>query len=75
MKPAENLYVSTGAGYHLVLVKQEDCDVEAVTNLIFHHIPNARLESNVSAELTFGLPHESKEHFQVKHSHNIHSVG
>uniref|UniRef100_K1QVF6 ATP-binding cassette sub-family A member 3 n=1 Tax=Magallana gigas TaxID=29159 RepID=K1QVF6_MAGGI len=39
-----------GAGYHLVMVKDRDCDVKAVTNVIKQHIPAAELESEISAD-------------------------
>jgi len=56
--------VITGAGYHMVIVKEPDCDVELVTKLVNSHVPGARMESNVSAELSYVLPHESKAQFE-----------
>ena len=49
----------------MVMVKQLGCDVSAVTSLVQSHIPDAHLESNVSAELSFVLPHESKDTFEA----------
>ncbi|KAK3103434.1 hypothetical protein FSP39_019190 [Pinctada imbricata] len=49
-----------GAGYHLIMVKGRDCDVDMVTDLVKDHIPSAELESEISAELKYLLPfHES----------------
>nr|XP_058142182.1 phospholipid-transporting ATPase ABCA3-like [Dasypus novemcinctus] len=47
-----------GVGYHLVMVKEPNCDVEEVIELINYHIPGAVLENNVAAELSFVLPKE-----------------
>lgn len=54
----------TGAGYHLVMVKDRDCDVKAVTNVIKQHIPAAELESEISAELSYLLPFEESKKFE-----------
>ncbi|CAM1313391.1 ABCA3 (predicted) [Pycnogonum litorale] len=53
-----------GAGYHMVLIRSPLCDTEIVSRLITDHVPNAELESNMGAELSYILPHESSEHFQ-----------
>ncbi|KAG1667013.1 ATP-binding cassette sub-family A member 17 [Nymphon striatum] len=55
-----------GAGYHMTLVKEEDsCDINSVTELVNKFVPNAEIESNVGAELSFILPRESSPNFQA----------
>lgn len=49
----------------MVMVKMPGCDVSVVTNLVQSHVPDAGLESNVSAELSYVLPHESKDKFEA----------
>ncbi|XP_040853431.1 phospholipid-transporting ATPase ABCA3-like isoform X3 [Ochotona curzoniae] len=53
-----------GAGYHMTLVKEPHCNPASVVQLVCHHIPNATLESNVGAELSFILPKESTHRFE-----------
>lgn len=36
-----------GAGYHLVIAKSQTCDVEKVTNLLRHHIPNIEVKYTI----------------------------
>ena len=45
-----------GAGYHMIIVKEPACDVEALTQLVQSHVAAAQLESNISAELSYILP-------------------
>ena len=47
----------------MVMVKEPGCEVEKVTSVVLKHVPEARLESNVSAELSYVLPHEGKSAF------------
>ena len=44
-------------------MKSSTCDTAGVTHLIESHVTGARLNSNVSAELSYVLPQESKAHF------------
>nr|KAF6365701.1 hypothetical protein mPipKuh1_000030 [Pipistrellus kuhlii] len=53
-----------GAGYHMTLVKEPHCNPEAVSRLVYHHIPHASLESSAGAELSFILPKESTHRFE-----------
>ncbi|CAK6444803.1 unnamed protein product [Pipistrellus nathusii] len=53
-----------GAGYHMTLVKEPHCNPEAVSRLVYHHIPNASLESSAGAELSFILPKECTHRFE-----------
>ncbi|KAK6167985.1 hypothetical protein SNE40_021899 [Patella caerulea] len=52
-----------GAGYHLIIVKSETCDVSVVTELVRTHIPSATLESEISAEISYLLPNEASPGF------------
>ena len=49
----------------MVIVKEPGCDVETVSKLVSTHVPDSRLESNVSAELSYVLPRESKANFEA----------
>lgn len=42
-----------------------ECDVSRVTEHLQSFVPDAELESNMSAELSYILPHESKAEFQA----------
>ncbi|XP_058060642.1 phospholipid-transporting ATPase ABCA1-like [Anopheles bellator] len=53
-----------GVGYRLICVKQPDCDVERVTELLRKHIPFIQVESNVGSELTYLLQEEHARGFQ-----------
>uniref|UniRef100_A0A2K6EEP9 ATP binding cassette subfamily A member 3 n=1 Tax=Propithecus coquereli TaxID=379532 RepID=A0A2K6EEP9_PROCO len=53
-----------GAGYHMTLVKEPHCNPEGVSQLVYHHVPNATLESSAGAELSFILPKESTHRFE-----------
>ncbi|GAB1602809.1 ATP-binding cassette sub-family A member 3-like [Argonauta hians] len=53
-----------GAGYHLVIVKSPDCNVVDVSKLLKQYIPEAKMESNVGAELSYLLPHHSSSQFE-----------
>ncbi|XP_037671050.1 ATP-binding cassette sub-family A member 3-like [Choloepus didactylus] len=54
-----------GVGYHIVMVKEPNCDLEEITRIISYHIPGAVLENNVAAELSFILPREYTDRFQA----------
>uniref|UniRef100_A0A6I8PBH8 ATP binding cassette subfamily A member 3 n=1 Tax=Ornithorhynchus anatinus TaxID=9258 RepID=A0A6I8PBH8_ORNAN len=54
-----------GAGYHMVMVKEPHCDLEGISHLIRRSVPNAILESNAGAELSFILPKESTHRFEA----------
>ncbi|XP_053328151.1 phospholipid-transporting ATPase ABCA3 [Spea bombifrons] len=53
-----------GAGYHMVMVKEPHCQVEEITELVTSYVPNATLESNAGAELSYILPKESTHRFE-----------
>uniref|UniRef100_A0A8C3VVY5 ABC transporter domain-containing protein n=1 Tax=Catagonus wagneri TaxID=51154 RepID=A0A8C3VVY5_9CETA len=53
-----------GVGYHIIMVKEPHCNVKEISQLIHHHVPEARLENNVAAELSFILPKEYTHRFK-----------
>uniref|UniRef100_A0A8C9SU04 ATP binding cassette subfamily A member 3 n=1 Tax=Scleropages formosus TaxID=113540 RepID=A0A8C9SU04_SCLFO len=54
-----------GAGYHMVIVKGEMCDVSRITQLVHMYVPNATLESSAGAELSYILPKENTSRFEL----------
>ena len=60
-----NICALQGVGYHLIMVKDDTCNVASVTGFITKYVPNAKLESNISAELSYNLPSESSSKFEV----------
>ena len=59
------LLMPSGVGYHMIMVKSDECDVESVTGAVTKYVPDAKLESNISAELSYILPRESSHKFEV----------
>ncbi|XP_048188151.1 ATP-binding cassette sub-family A member 17-like [Perognathus longimembris pacificus] len=53
-----------GAGYYMTLLKTPFCNTEKLCRLIYHHIPNAILESDVAEELIFILPKEITHRYE-----------
>jgi len=47
----------------MVMAKKSTCDTAAVTRVVQSHVAGARLSSDVTAELCYMLPHESKTSF------------
>ncbi|XP_072455433.1 phospholipid-transporting ATPase ABCA3-like isoform X2 [Notamacropus eugenii] len=54
-----------GAGYHMVMVKEQHCNIREIESLIHEHMPDASLESNIGAELSFILPKENVDRFKA----------
>uniref|UniRef100_A0A8C3MZ84 Uncharacterized protein n=1 Tax=Geospiza parvula TaxID=87175 RepID=A0A8C3MZ84_GEOPR len=54
-----------GAGYHMVMVKEPYCNLGEISRLICQYVPNATMESNAGAELSFILPKESTHRFEA----------
>ncbi|XP_076997705.1 phospholipid-transporting ATPase ABCA3-like [Tamandua tetradactyla] len=54
-----------GVGYHIIMVKEPQCKVEEVSQLIHYHIPTATLESNIGTELSFILPKDCTHRFET----------
>jgi len=45
-----------GVGYNLTLVKQNICDEQSIQKILYKHVADAKLLSNVGAELSFQMP-------------------
>ena len=58
-----SFWFPTGTGYHLVIVKSENCKVGQVTQLVRELIPGAKLEKEVTTELSYLLPDDQSSHF------------
>ncbi|XP_061740845.1 phospholipid-transporting ATPase ABCA3 [Nerophis ophidion] len=54
-----------GAGYHMVIVKEALCNVAEITRLVHLYVPNATMESSAGAELSYILPKESTNRFEL----------
>jgi len=52
-----------GAGYQLTIVKDSTCDSAAVTDVIQSYVAGALRHSDISAELSYILPQDSKASF------------
>ncbi|XP_067683948.1 phospholipid-transporting ATPase ABCA3-like [Haliotis asinina] len=52
-----------GAGYHLVMVKEPNCQVASVTAVVQRHVPTAVIESEINAELSYLLPDDLSANF------------
>lgn len=53
-----------GTGYHLICVKNENCDSSAVTNILRQYIPNIEIDSEIGSELSYDLPAEFVDRFE-----------
>ena len=49
----------------MTIVKQQHCDVERLIVTVKNYVPEARVESNISAELSLVLPNESSHKFEA----------
>ncbi|XP_052680751.1 phospholipid-transporting ATPase ABCA3-like [Crassostrea angulata] len=54
-----------GAGYHLVIVKARNCDIDCMMGIIHKHIPKASVEMEVGAEVSVLLPTEETANFEA----------
>ncbi|XP_002739960.1 phospholipid-transporting ATPase ABCA3-like [Saccoglossus kowalevskii] len=54
-----------GVGYHMTIVKLPGCDVEQITDIVRHHVPDGQIGSNIGAELSYILPSESSCNFEA----------
>jgi len=52
-----------GVGYHVVLTKLPHCDVEKLKSVFTSHVPEAVLEKQAGAELSFLLPFNTSSAF------------
>lgn len=53
-----------GTGYHLVCVKNENCDPAAVTYVLQKYIPNIEIQTEIGHELTYELPEDGVSTFE-----------
>ncbi|KAG3259460.1 ATP-binding cassette sub-family A member 3-like [Ictidomys tridecemlineatus] len=53
-----------GVGYHIIMVKSPNCNVEKISEMIKRHVPTASMETNIAAELSFILPKEYTHSFE-----------
>lgn len=56
------LYV-LGTGYQLNLLKEQDCNVARITNIIQKTVPEAEIKSEMGSVLCYKLPSEQTKHF------------
>eukprot|EP00063_Salmo_salar_P065468 XP_014040303.1 PREDICTED: ATP-binding cassette sub-family A member 3-like [Salmo salar] len=49
----------------MVIVKDALCNVSEITRLVHMYVPNATLESSAGAELSYILPKESTNRFEL----------
>ena len=49
----------------MTIVKQPNCDVERLVGTVKKYVPEAKVESNISAELSIILPNESSHQFEA----------
>ena len=47
-----------------MMVKNQSCNVDTVTQLILSHVETATLESDISAELSYLLPFDESSKFE-----------
>ncbi|ODN05940.1 ATP-binding cassette sub-family A member 3 [Orchesella cincta] len=52
-----------GGGYHLIIVKQPQCNVDKITDVLRKSIPDAEIDQNVGAELSYSLPDNKSKLF------------
>ncbi|XP_035303775.1 ATP-binding cassette sub-family A member 17-like [Cricetulus griseus] len=54
-----------GAGYYMTLIKTPLCDTMKLSSVVYHHIPNAVLESSNGEEMIFILPKKNVPSFEA----------
>ncbi|XP_040604164.1 ATP-binding cassette sub-family A member 17 isoform X2 [Mesocricetus auratus] len=54
-----------GAGYYMTLIKTPLCDTTKLSSVVYHHIPNAVLESSIGEEMIFILPKKNIPSFEA----------
>ena len=53
----------------MIMVKEPHCEVINMTSIVQNFVPDAQLESNISAELSYLLPKESSNKFEALFTH------
>jgi ATP-binding cassette subfamily A (ABC1) protein 3 len=54
-----------GTGYQLSLLKERDCNVASITDIIQKMVPHAEIKSEMATVLCYMLPSEQCKHFPV----------
>lgn len=54
-----------GAGYHLIIVKGANCDVDSVTRLLRQFIPDISVDQNIGSELSYLLTEDRSSVFEA----------
>ena len=54
-----------GIGYRLTMVKGPNCDVNRTQSLVYNHVADAKMVSDVGAELAFVLPSQGSGGFET----------
>ncbi|XP_074063624.1 phospholipid-transporting ATPase ABCA3-like isoform X3 [Macrotis lagotis] len=54
-----------GSGYHMIIVKEPNCDIEKISQIVEQCVPDAILERNFGVELYFSLPTENANRFEA----------
>lgn len=52
-----------GAGYHLVVVKEAECDIDSLTAVVQRHIKQSSLVEIINREVTYLLPDDQSASF------------
>lgn len=52
-----------GCGYHLICVKNPDCDTEKITSLLKRYMPDIKVECDVGTELSYQLADRNSKMF------------
>uniref|UniRef100_H0XHS8 ABC transporter domain-containing protein n=1 Tax=Otolemur garnettii TaxID=30611 RepID=H0XHS8_OTOGA len=53
------------AGYHIVMEREPNCNVEKISAIIHSHVPDAILEKDITTRLSFILPKEYTQRFEA----------
>ncbi|XP_069685343.1 phospholipid-transporting ATPase ABCA3-like isoform X4 [Periplaneta americana] len=53
-----------GAGYHLIIVKGSNCNVDSVTRLLQEYIPDLVVDQNIGSELSYLLNEDQSSVFE-----------
>lgn len=51
----------------MTVIKTPLCDTEKLAKVIYHHIPNAILESRIGEEMIFTLPKKAMPRYDLGH--------
>jgi ATP-binding cassette subfamily A (ABC1) protein 3 len=51
----------------MTIIKTPLCDTSKLSEVIYHHIPNAVLESNIGEEMIVTLPKKTIHRYKLSH--------